>query len=181
MTTGARLIHVLIDGPPVPGARPRAKIIPAHGTGAMHTQARPAIYLPSRGRMRQWQRCAAAEILRARANQCGGQVVFPEGHPIEVFILVVLGWPASEIRKARPRAWLTKAVGDWDNFAKPVCDAANGVLWHDDRQIVRGTVEKIIGHPGERPRLELIARAVTSEPTETLFDSVRKEGAPRPV
>jgi crossover junction endodeoxyribonuclease RusA len=30
--------------------------------------------------------------------------------------------------------------GDWDNFAKAITDACNGVLWHDDRQIVHATV-----------------------------------------
>jgi len=32
--------------------------------------------------------------------------------------------------------------GDWDNFAKPICDALNGVFWRDDREISDGRVRK---------------------------------------
>jgi len=31
---------------------------------------------------------------------------------------------------------------DCDNLAKSVCDALNGILWDDDRQICRLVVEK---------------------------------------
>lgn len=31
--------------------------------------------------------------------------------------------------------------GDWDNLAKALTDAGNGVLWQDDAQIVRAEVE----------------------------------------
>jgi crossover junction endodeoxyribonuclease RusA len=30
--------------------------------------------------------------------------------------------------------------GDWDNFAKSLCDGMNGVVWPDDRAIVSATV-----------------------------------------
>lgn len=30
--------------------------------------------------------------------------------------------------------------GDWDNYAKLVCDALNGIVWQDDRQIRWATV-----------------------------------------
>jgi Holliday junction resolvase RusA-like endonuclease len=30
--------------------------------------------------------------------------------------------------------------GDWDNYAKLVCDALNGIVWMDDRQIRRADV-----------------------------------------
>lgn len=35
--------------------------------------------------------------------------------------------------------------GDWDNYAKQVCDALNGTAYNDDCQIVRGEVHKRIG------------------------------------
>ena len=31
---------------------------------------------------------------------------------------------------------------DWDNIAKVICDALNGIAWVDDSQIVSGTVAK---------------------------------------
>lgn len=36
----------------------------------------------------------------------------------------------------------SKRYGDIDNLAKGILDACNGVLWKDDKQIVRLTVEK---------------------------------------
>jgi Holliday junction resolvase RusA-like endonuclease len=34
---------------------------------------------------------------------------------------------------------------DFDNIAKIVCDALNGVAWHDDAQIVNAQVIKLYG------------------------------------
>jgi Holliday junction resolvase RusA-like endonuclease len=43
------------------------------------------------------------------------------------------------------RVYWFQHEGDWDNYAKAVGDACNGVLWPDDRQIVDGrcTKEKV--------------------------------------
>lgn len=40
---------------------------------------------------------------------------------------------------------LSPKYGDLDNLAKAVLDAANGILWKDDRQIISLTVEKYEG------------------------------------
>jgi Holliday junction resolvase RusA-like endonuclease len=55
-------------------------------------------------------------------------------------------------RKART-AKATKP--DCDNLAKSACDALNGVLYHDDSQIVRLTVEKWHASADESPRVEI--------------------------
>ena len=47
---------------------------------------------------------------------------------------------------------------DWDNLGKLVCDAANGVLWKDDVQIVDGRVRKHVDRT--RPRLELVVEVI---------------------
>jgi crossover junction endodeoxyribonuclease RusA len=41
--------------------------------------------------------------------------------------------------------------GDWDNLAKAVTDAANGILWEDDRQIVEA---RVVIHEVQDPRAE---------------------------
>lgn len=43
---------------------------------------------------------------------------------------------------------LDMPMPDWDNFAKAVCDAANKIIWLDDRQIKRGVLEKQWGSKG---------------------------------
>ena len=38
---------------------------------------------------------------------------------------------------------------DWDNFAKAVCDAMNGVIYLDDKYIIDGRLVKDYAEPGE--------------------------------
>lgn len=45
---------------------------------------------------------------------------------------------------------------DWDNAAKTVCDALNGVCWKDDSQIVMAVVFKDVD--AARPRTEIMVR-----------------------
>lgn len=52
-------------------------------------------------------------------------------------------WPwqsASVVYYVKITIYRSAARGDWDNFAKAITDACNGVLWPDDRQIVHATV-----------------------------------------
>lgn len=37
--------------------------------------------------------------------------------------------------------------GDWDNHAKAICDALNGICYIDDRQIVDGRIRLFKGEP----------------------------------
>ena len=37
--------------------------------------------------------------------------------------------------------------GDWDNHAKAICDALNGICYTDDRQIVEGHIRLFKGEP----------------------------------
>jgi Holliday junction resolvase RusA-like endonuclease len=50
---------------------------------------------------------------------------------------------------------------DWDNLAKLVCDALNGIAWHDDSQIVLAMAGKHVDR--ERPRTELRVWKVVEE------------------
>lgn len=53
---------------------------------------------------------------------------------------------------------LGKMAGDWDNYAKNVCDALRGVAFRDDKQIVRGIGVKL--HDEKCPRTEVMIRSV---------------------
>lgn len=45
---------------------------------------------------------------------------------------------------------------DWDNIGKIICDSLNGIAYHDDSQIVMGSVEKTYD---ECPRVDVIISA----------------------
>lgn len=46
-----------------------------------------------------------------------------------------------EIKIFRNQLPTSKQYGDWDNHAKAVCDALNGIVYEDDAQIVDGRVQ----------------------------------------
>lgn len=48
----------------------------------------------------------------------------------------------------------TKRKCDWDNFHKLSMDALTGIVWEDDSQIQKATVEKF--YSKENPRIEII-------------------------
>ena len=50
----------------------------------------------------------------------------------------------------------SRNFGDWDNHAKAVCDALNGICFTDDRQIVDGRVRLFRGDPHVTIELEAI-------------------------
>ena len=52
------------------------------------------------------------------------------------------------------RAYLpTKRLTDWDNLHKLSMDACNGLVWVDDKQVWKATVERL--YSKENPRIEL--------------------------
>ena len=60
---------------------------------------------------------------------------------------------AAVIRLYRKYKRCSRRFGDFDNLAKAVTDACNGVVFADDSQIVRCVVEKITD--GLNPRVEV--------------------------
>jgi len=49
--------------------------------------------------------------------------------------------------------------GDWDNYAKSICDGLNGITWIDDRQVMEGSVRKFSCTEDEQ-RAEVAIREV---------------------
>lgn len=88
-----------------------------------------------------------AQILSVHAPE------IPIAGPVKLWIRVQLPVPASKSQKWK-RLALSGLVfpdnkkPDWDNLGKHVCDCCNGVIWGDDVQVIRGTVEKCYS---ERP------------------------------
>lgn len=124
MTTA---ITFIVPGPPVPWARARL------GAGRHYTDPRVAAYKRLVAQM-------AAMYMRG---------LEPFGGPVVLEMRAVLPIPASWPAKRRTAALEgLEAPGkkpDWDNLGKAVSDALNGVVYVDDAQVVRASVEKAYG------------------------------------
>lgn len=76
--------------------------------------------------------------------------------PIEIDIGVYRSMPKSLSKNKRQLALdkLLRPISrpDWDNYAKLVCDALNGLFWKDDSQVVTAVVKK---YYSDTPRIEV--------------------------
>lgn len=75
-------------------------------------------------------------------TQLNGHKPIPTGTPITMEISFYMPFPASMSAKKRKGAYHTKKP-DLDNMIKFVKDCANGVLWHDDSQVMGIKASKI--------------------------------------
>lgn len=108
------MIRFIIPGQPVAKGRPRL------GRGHVYTPAKTVAY-------------EQVVALAAKAAMRGNKMLTG---PLDVRLLFFLNKPKSNKS--------TEPVGkpDFDNLAKAVCDALNGIVWKDDSQIVHATVTK---------------------------------------
>lgn len=124
MTTA---ITFIVPGPPVPWARARTN-------GKVH-YTEPAV--------------AAYKRKVAAVAQACMHPRKPHGGPVVLEMRAVLPIPASWSAKRRAAALEGLEVPgkkpDWDNLGKAVSDALNGVVYVDDAQVVRASVEKLYG------------------------------------
>ena len=98
---------------------------------------------------------------------------------ITVDILAVYPVPTSWSKKDKIKADQNRIFPkkhDWDNIGKIVCDALNGVVWKDDKQIMEGQVCKRFG---DRPRVVVLITIydeayMNTDPME-LIDADEKE------
>ena len=153
---GGIMITVTIWGEPHPQGRPRAS---RQGGFARVHEATPDT---------KWKRDAAKQII-AQLPTDRSRPVFRSGLPLRVSILSVFACPKSDYRKREPKPvrWHAK-TRDVDNLAKIVLDAATGVLWYDDGQVVRLTAAKIIGRQDDEPRTILTVEVIDHEPDQEL-------------
>jgi Holliday junction resolvase RusA-like endonuclease len=137
------VIRVVVPGEPNAQRRPRAFSMGGHVR--MHSDKRDG----------QWRGRAQVHMAEAMAGR------EPLTGDLELRVRGVWECPRSMHRKRDPReaGWF-QGRKDADNVAKAVQDAGNGVLWVDDRQVVRLVVEKWRGAQGEAPRVEIEVREV---------------------
>ena len=71
---------------------------------------------------------------------------FFDGEPVEMYITAHFPIPKSTTKKDRERIRNKELFPikkpDSDNIAKVICDALNGVAYHDDTQVVKLEVRK---------------------------------------
>lgn len=123
-----KMISFYIKMPPAGKERPRF----SHGN----------TYTPEKTRN-------AEELIRWSYKAQHGEFMFPEKTPIAMSIVAV--YPVTKSASKKTRAAMLKneirptVLPDWDNIGKLVCDALNGLAYHDDRQIVYASVTKEYG------------------------------------
>ena len=120
------MITFTVEGDPV--AQPRQRVTARHGFARTYIPAGHGIH-------------AYKLQVQAAARQAFRK---PLDGAVEISVAFELARPPSHWCKrglsASAPCWPGKP--DWDNLAKAVCDALNGLAYHDDAQIVRSTVEK---------------------------------------
>lgn len=115
--------------------------------------SRGAIFDPTAAHKTALKYLLTSEI-RTKHEQTKDLPFFASSQALEVRILVVQG--RTQKRPHIPvsaRKYPDLPRWDVDNVAKTILDAGNGILWADDRQIARLTIEKAFG-PEDRTHIE---------------------------
>lgn len=104
-----------------------------------------------------WKKAAAAEL----------QAQMGRRKPLTglLSVLVVCGFPcpAKDRRKGSPKPVRWADVRqDADNLAKSLLDAANGVIYEDDRQVVELVVHKVFERQGHDARVRMFVAPAVS-------------------
>lgn len=80
-------------------------------------------------------------------RQCGHK--FPAKTPLRVSVLAFCPIPKSASKRTKQGMEAGEIYPtvkpDWDNVGKIICDALNGIAYHDDAQVVSATVDKRYG------------------------------------
>lgn len=141
-------IEIVIPGEPVAQGRP---VFTTHG-GHAHA------FDPAKSR--NWKAYASSCYRETATRDFGldqGETVFA-GVAVEVQIVALFACPRSHWRSVPLPRRPKRGRPDIENLAKAVMDAANGVLWIDDSQVVRLSVEKLYAAQGEAPRMVVRVR-----------------------
>lgn len=151
MSAKLRLCFV-IPGPPVPKERPRV-FMPK---GAKF----PIATTPPKTRA--YERIVKLHVQSAVACQPGWRA-FVEAHT------------RGRIYRVHMHFVLRDDRGDWENFAKSIGDAMNGVAYHDDRQIHQALVSLVVDRRTE-PRAEVLVETCTPATLPPWMHKAMEEG-----
>lgn len=108
---------------------------------------------------RAWKRAArclaSAELVRSRRKL----PLFEVGAALLIRADFVRSLPRDQERKRLPPpVRFDPQRSDVDNYLKAVMDALNGVVYADDRQVVRVEAQKLVAGQGEAPGVHLLVK-----------------------
>lgn len=86
----------------------------------------------------------------------------PETSPVELHVRAFYARPTRQSKL--PRGWESRAIGDFDNVAKPIADALQGIAIANDCQVARSIVERIACGPGDPQQVEIDLIALADDP-----------------
>lgn len=152
-------LYIHIPGEPHAQGRARHSPIMTKNGPVLGRGGRPIVVAYDPKESRNWKAFAGSRMLTERVLQ---GVDAPLDGPLHLEITALFTMPTSRHLKKgiRPRTWKTGRP-DEDNVTKAVKDAASGVLWLDDKQVVVATCLKITAAQGEAPGLYLTIRKLT--------------------
>jgi Holliday junction resolvase RusA-like endonuclease len=102
------------------------------------------------------QETEEGKFIMVMMSQLHGHQPIPSGTPIHVEVFFGMPFPASMSQKKRIGAEHTKKP-DVDNMLKFLKDCCNGVVWHDDSQVVSVLASKAYS---DKPSTQFILRWV---------------------
>ena len=128
-------LHIVIPGQPQGKGRPRF----VRATGRVYTPAKTESY--------------EATIRLFASQAMAGRALFEARQPLMCLVEARFAVPASWSKRKQAQAYarILHPVGkpDGDNLLKVLGDALNGVVWHDDAQVVMWTCQKVYAYfPG---------------------------------
>lgn len=130
--------------------------IPGHQKGKQRPRARRMglkgiqLYAPAQTIVEEaWVRACCVEAI---GNPF---LIGPVEVAIDVTVEIPQGWAWKKRLAASRGEFYPTSKPDTDNIAKLQFDALNGILWHDDSQVFRHTVQKLYG---ERPHAVFMFR-----------------------
>lgn len=145
---------MLIEIPGAPAAQPRTRVTTRGGFAKVYEAAKS----------REVKAYARDAMVRALHDAGKPLPLFAEG-PVRLSMQCVFELPASKHRKTPvPQSWHCGKRFDVDNLAKIYMDAATGVLWSDDGQVVSLVIRKIRGAQGEAPKVMMAITRENAEP-----------------
>ena len=117
--------------------------------GEPQGKARPRVTRTGPAEPPQKTVCYEAEIIASFRRDCPRFIRWEKGVPLRVMIQAVYSVPASAPAMAKAKMLqgqtLPTKKPDADNIGKVILDALNGILWHDDAQVVSLTTTKSYG------------------------------------